>query len=214
MIRHETINENNINSILLIGSLSRTTTFIQILKKLFKYNKDITKQLINIESMNDLPFYNDENYEDYYIAAGAAIQSYNLGTLVNKYILLDICPISFGIESLDGLMDFVIEKGDKIPKLNQKFIKIKRNNANCKNENFLEINIYEGENKEVNKNKLISCVNIDKKNFNNEKITNNYIEILIQFEIDKYFNLKVFVLEPKTLKRRFECLINIDIIKG
>ena len=214
MIRHETINENNINAIVLIGSLSRTTTFIQMLKKLFKYNKDITKQLINLESMNDLPFYNDEIYEDYYIAAGAAIQSYNIGTLVNKYILLDICPISFGIESLDGLMDFVIEKGDKIPKLNQKFIKIKRNNANCKNENFLEINIYEGENKEVNKNKLISCVNIDKKNFNNEKITNNYIEILIQFEIDKYFNLKVFVLEPKTLKRRFECLINIDIIRG
>ena len=72
-------------------------------------------------------------------------------------------------------MDFVIEKGEKIPKINQKFIKIKRNNTSCKNENLLEINIYDGEYKEANKNKLIYCVKIDKKNFNNEKITNNYI---------------------------------------
>ena len=211
MIRHEAISENNINSLVLIGSLSRTNVFVQMLKKVFKYNKDILYQLTYIETNNDLPLYNDEIYDDYFITAGAAIQSYNISKIENKYLLLDICPISFGIESLDGLMDFVIEKGEKIPKINQKFIKIKRNNTSCKNENLLEINIYEGEYKEANKNKLISCVKIDKKNFNNEKITNNYIEILIQFEIDKYFNLKVFVLEPKTLKRRFECLINIDI---
>ena len=68
--------------------------------------------------------------------------------------------------------------------------------------------------KQIYKNKLISCANIDKKNFKNEKIGNNYIELLIQFEIDKYYNLRVYVLEPKTLKRRFECLINIDIIRG
>ena len=124
---------------------------------------------------------------------------------------MDICPNSFGIESLNGCMEFVIEKGTIIPTINQKFIKIKTNN---KNENLLEIKIYEGENKEIINNKLISFANIDKKNFKNEKIGNNYIELLIQFEIDKYYNLKVYVLEPKTLKRRFECLINIDIIKG
>ena len=126
---------------------------------------------------------------------------------------MDICPNSFGIESLNGCMEFIIEKGTKIPIINQKFIKIKKYNDNIKNDNFLEINIYEGENKEVVKNKLISNANIDKKNFKNEKIGNNYIELLIQFEIDKYYNLRVYVLEPKTLKRRFECLINIDIIK-
>ena len=215
MIKNEKINENTINSILLIGTLSKTNLFIQMLKKLFKYNKYILNQLSNIETMSIFSLdYINEIHDDYYITSGAAIQSYNIGITNIQYYLEDICPLSFGIESLDGMMKFIIEKGEKIPIINQRFIKIKKNNENSNKENYLEINIYEGENKEVNKNKLISSVNIDKKNFKNEKICNNYIELLIQFEIDKKFNLRVFVLEPKSLKRRFECLINIDIYKG
>ena len=210
ILKKEKVNENNITNILLIGSLSKTNIFIQMLKELFKFNKDIINQLTKREKNNN---YNDEIYDDYLIAAGAAIQSYNLENINSNYLLMDICPNSFGIESLNGCMEFIIEKGTKIPIINQKFIKIKKYNDNIKNANFLEINIYEGENKEVVKNKLISNANIDKKNFKNEKIGNNYIELLIQFEIDKYYNLRVYVLEPKTLKRRFECLINIDIIK-
>ena len=213
MIINEKINESNIKSLILIGSLSRTDSFIRMLKKLFKYNKYIITQLSNIEAINNYigdDF--DEIFDDYYVAAGAAIQSYNLDSTNSKYFLKDICPISFGIETLDGMMEFVIEKGEKIPIKNQKFIKIKKNNES-KNEKYLEINIYEGENKEVNKNKLISCVNIDKKNFKNEKICNNYIELLIQLEIEQFFNLRVFVLDPKSLKRRFECIINFDVFK-
>ena len=41
-----------------------------------------------------------------------------------------------------------------------------------------------------------------------------YIELLIQFELEQCCNLRVFILDPKTAKKRFECLINIDIIKG
>jgi molecular chaperone DnaK (HSP70) len=181
-----------------------------MLEKLFKYNKDIINQLNQTEKMN--ASFNRESYDDYLLAVGAAIQSYNLYNINNKCTLIDICPISFGIETLDGQMEFVIEKGIKIPAINKKFIKIKKEND--KNSNYLEINIYEGENKEVINNKLISCANISKRNFKNEKICNNYIELLIQFEVDKYCHLRVYVLEPKTLKKRFECLINIDIIKG
>ena len=212
MLKKEKMNENNINHILLIGPISKTDSFIQMLKKLFKYNKEILNQLYQIEKINNTS--NKELFDDFLVASGAAIQSYNLINADTKHTLIDICPISFGIETLDGLVEFVIEKGVKIPIINQKFIKIKKENEKNKNSNYLEINIYEGENKEVIKNKLISCVNIDKRNFKNEKICNNYIELLIQFEIDKYFNLRVYVLEPKTLKRRFECLINIDIVKG
>ena len=218
MLKEGKINENNINDIILIGPISKTNLFIQMIKKLFKYNKDIVNQLSLIEKINNsyennISNDNDTNKEqildDFLVACGAAIQSYTLSNINSKILLIDISPNSFGIESLDGLMEFVIEKGTKIPVKNQKFVKIKNNN-----ENYLEINIYEGENKDINKNKNISCVNIDKKNFKNEKICNNYIELLIQFEIDKYFNLRVYVLEPKSLKRRFECLINIDVIRG
>ena len=36
---------------------------------------------------------------------------------------------------------------------------------------------------------------------------------MIQFELDSYLNLKVFVLDSKNLKKKFECLIKFDIIK-
>ena len=78
----------------------------------------------------------------------------------------------------------------------------------------MEINVYEGDNVLVSKNRNISSVKNDKKNFKNDKIGNNYIEILMQFEIDKNDNLRVYVLDPQTLRKRFECLINTDIIKG
>ena len=210
MFKKEKTNENNITNILLIGSMTKTNIFIQMLKKLFKYNNQIITKLSLIEKRDN----SSEIYDDFFVVCGAGILSKNLNNINTKCILNDICPMSFGIESLDGLMEFVVEKGTKIPTINQKFIKIKKENENDKNENYLEINVYEGENKEANKNNHISCVNIDKRNFKNEKICNNYIELLIQFEIDKNFNLRVFVLEPINLKRRFECLVNIDIIRG
>ena len=210
LFKKEKTNENNISNILLIGKMTKSIIFIQMLKKLFKYNKEIIQKLSLIEKRDN----SIESYDDFFIVCGAGILSYNLNNINSKCILNDICPISFGIESLDGLMEFVVEKGTKIPVVNQKFIKIKKENENDKNENYLEINVYEGENKEAYKNNLISCVNIDKRNFKNEKICNNYIELLIQFEIDKNFNLRVFVLEPINLKRRFECLVNIDITRG
>ena len=210
LFKKEKTNENNISNILLIGNLTKTNIFIQMLKKLFKYNKEIITKLSLIDKRDNF----SEIYDDFFVVCGAGILSYNLNDINSKCILNDICPMSFGIESLDGLMEFVVEKGAKIPTINQKFIKIKKENENDKNENYLEINVYEGENKEANKNNHISCVNIDKRNFKNEKICNNYIELLIQFEIDNNFNLRVFVLEPINLKRRFECLVNIDIIRG
>ena len=101
------------------------------------------------------------------------------------------------------------EKGTNLPVQKNKCIKIKNDG-----EKFLEIKIYEGEDNNVIKNKLISEVKIDKRNFKNEKVGNNYIEILIQFEISSELNLCVYVLDSKTMKRRFECLINIDVIKS
>ena len=105
-------------------------------------------------------------------------------------------------------MDFVIEKGTSIPVQKNKNIKI-RNDG----EKNLEIRIYEGEDNNVSKNQLISAANINKGNFKSEKVGNNYIEILIQFEISSDLNLSVYVLDIKTKKRRYECLINIDIKK-
>ena len=78
----------------------------------------------------------------------------------------------------------------------------------------MEINIFEGDNRYVKNNRLISCANIDKRNFKEEKIGDGFIELLVEFEINSCSNLSVYVLDVKTFKRRFECLTNLDMVKG
>ena len=181
-----------------------------MLKTLFKHNRLLFNQLSNISN-------NSDNNNDFYSVIGGVIQAKNYlyednlnlnNEIENIFSLNDISPISFGVETLNGMMDFVIEKGTSIPVQKNKNIKI-RNDG----EKNLEIRIYEGEDNNVSKNQLISAANINKGNFKSEKVGNNYIEILIQFEISSDLNLSVYVLDIKTKKRRYECLINIDIKK-
>ena len=202
VLKKSKLSENDIDNILLLGPLTQKNIFKKLLKDLFKFNKTILNKL-----------FAENKTENYQIIAGALMQSFNIFNKIEKFKLNDITTASFGVETLGNNMDIVIEKGSKIPIKKQKFIKINKN-SNKNNDQYLEINIYEGENELVSKNRSISSVNIDKRNFKNDKIGNNYIEILIQFEIDKNYNLRVYVLDPQTLRRRFECLINIDIIKS
>ena len=201
ILKKAKLSEINIDNILLIGSSSRTDKIKNILRELFKHNRFLYNKLaLSILSESD---------NDFYSVIGAAIQANNLITNEPKYKLNDITPMSFGVETINGLMEFIIEKDTDIPVQKEKFVKIKNDDGK-----FIGIKIYEGEDNKVIKNRLISSANIDKKNFKAEKVGKNYIEILIQFEIDSNLNLCVYVLDVKTYKRRFECLINIDIVKS
>ena len=201
ILKKAKLSEINIDNILLIGSTSRSDKVKNILKDLFKHNRLLYNKLsFSVQSDSD---------NDFYIVIGAAIQASNLLVDEPKYILEDIIPMSFGVETIDGLMEFVVEKGTSMPVKKEKLVKIKNDR-----ENSLEIKIYEGEDPNVNKNRLISSAKIDKRNFKLEKIGKDFIEILIQFEIDSNLNLCVYVLDIKTFKRRFECLINIDVVKS
>ena len=201
ILKKSKLSEINIDNILLIGSMSRTEKIKNILKDIFKHNRLLYNKL------SSSLLYDNDN--DFYIVIGAALQASNLINEQPKYIISDITPMSFGVETVNGLMEFVVEKGTNIPVQKEKFVKIKNDG-----EKFLEIKIYEGEDINVNKNRLISSANIDKRNFKMEKVGKDFIEILIQFEIDPNLNLCVYVLDVKTFKRRFECLINIDVVKN
>jgi molecular chaperone DnaK len=150
IIKRAKLSEINIDNILLIGSTSRTDKIKSILKELFKHNRLLYNK-ISLSLSSD-------GGDDFYIVIGAAIQSMNLLTKEEpKYILSDLTPISFGVEIMNGLMEFVIENGTKIPVQKEKFVKIKN-----LGEEFLEIKIYEGEDNNANKNKFISSANIKK----------------------------------------------------
>ena len=212
-IKEAKLSEINIDHVLLMGNISRSDKIKNLLKNLFKHNRLVFNKLS--EKNN-----NSEINNDFFTVIGGAIQAKNylyeinnnfnnINNIENISLLNDITPMSFGVETINGMMDFVVEKGTNLPVEKNKYIKIRNDGEKC-----LEIKIYEGEDDKVCNNKLISSANIDKRNFKFEKAGNNYIEILLQFVISSDLNLCVYVLDIKTMKKRFECLINIDLIKS
>ena len=160
ILKTSKLSEINIDNILLIGSTSRTDKIKNILKELFKHNRYLYNKLCSSHS--------SDHDNDFYIVIGSALQASTLITKEPKYILNDITPMSFGVETINGIMEFVVEKGTRIPVQKEKLVKIKNDGEQC-----LEIKIYEGEDNNVNKNRLISSANIDKRNFKNIKIIGN-----------------------------------------
>ena len=203
-ILNSNIETKDIYDIILLGNIAQNKSLKNMISELFKDdNKKVYDKLINT---------NHENYKDInnYIINGAIIQCLNSNMIIPKYKFINLTFSSFGIETLNGIMDIVIEKGSNIPIKFNKYVKIKKPEGN---NNMININIYEGENKYTKDNRLISSTFIDINNFKYEKNDEKSIELLFQFFIDSSYNLKVFILEKNTFKTKFECSINIDKIK-
>ena len=200
ILKKAKLTEKNIDLIILIASKVTKNKIFSMIKNIFTNSKII---------------YN--NCSDY-IVTGATMQALNNNMIKPFYKFIDITNMNFGIETLNGIMDIIVPKGLKLPIQKIKYVKIKNNDNNDGENNhlnkYLEINIFEGDNKFVKNNRLISCANIDKRNFKEEKIGEGYIELLVEFEINNYSSLSVYVLDIKNFKRRFECLTNLDMVKG
>jgi molecular chaperone HscA len=200
ILKKSKLTEKNIDIIIIIASKMTANKINTMIKNIFPTSK----------------IYNNCNN---YIVTGATMQALNNSMIKPLYKFVDITSMNFGIETLNGLMDIIVPKGLKLPVQKIKYVKIKNNNGNnMENSNhsnkYLEINIFEGDNKYVKNNRLISCANIDKRNFKEEKIGEGYIELLVEFEINNYSCLSVYVLDINNFQRRFECLTNLDMVKG
>ena len=201
ILKKSKLSEKNIDIIIIISSKITANKINIMLKNIFPNSKILYKNCNN------------------YIVTGATMQALNNNMIKPLYKFIDITNMNFGIETLNGFMDIIIPRGLKLPVQKIKYVKIKSNDGNnTENSNhlnkYLEINIFEGDNKYVKNNRLISCANIDKRNFKEENIGEGYIELLVEFEINNYSCLSVYVLDIKNFQRRFECLTNLDMVKG
>lgn len=123
---------DEINYIIFVGGSSKLDEF-----------KYYISNLYNIKILNHID-------QDLIVCMGAAIETCSIVNNTNSIKLIDVVPISIGIQSDNDKMCKIIEKGDKIP-----IKKFKYFTNEYDNQTEIDILIFQGENELTKYNKLI-----------------------------------------------------------
>src|SRR3990167_2495790 len=123
---------NQIDEVILVGGSTRIPKVQEIAKEFFKKEPN--------KSVNP----------DEVVSVGAAIQGAILAGEVTDVLLLDVTPLSLGIETMGGIMTKLIEKNTTIPAKKSQVFSTAENNQTS-----VDIRVFQGEREVANANKLL-----------------------------------------------------------
>ncbi|HEU4859441.1 MAG TPA: Hsp70 family protein, partial [Chitinophagaceae bacterium] len=130
------LSSKEIDEVVLVGGSTRVPVVKEAVSKFF--GRDV----------------HDELNPDEVVALGAAVQADILAGNNKDFLLLDITPLSLGIETMGGLMDVLIPRNSKIPS------KAARQYTTQKDgQNGMRISVYQGERDLVNDNRKLAEFN-------------------------------------------------------
>ncbi len=126
-----------IDEIVLIGGSTRIPKIQEMVKEFFN-GKELCKSI------------NPDEAVAYGAAYQAAILNDNEENGIEKLVLLDVTPLSLGVELVDGSMSVIIKRNSMIPFRNKQIY-----NTAYEYQKFIPISIYQGERKKASENHLL-----------------------------------------------------------
>ncbi|MGX7589211.1 molecular chaperone DnaK [Candidatus Vidania fulgoroideorum] len=156
-IKDSAINISDIDEVILVGGMTRTPI---IQKKVREFFKKEPKKSVN---------------PDEAVAIGASIQGQILSGDRKDILLLDVTPLSLGIETLGGVMTKMIKKNTTIPTKHSQVFSTAEDNQSS-----VTIKVYQGERDIANTNKLLGEFNLEEI----EQAPRGVPQIEVMFDID------------------------------
>lgn len=138
VVKDAGLNKSDIKEVVMVGGSTRVPLVQEEVKK--EFGKELNK------SVNP----------DEVVAIGAAIQGAVIKGDVKDVLLLDVTPLSLGIETLGGVMTKVIEKGTTIPVKKSQVFSTAEDNQNA-----VTIHVLQGEREFARDNKSLGQFNLE-----------------------------------------------------
>lgn len=137
-LRDAKLSEKEIDEVVMVGGMTRMPKVNEIVKKFF--NKEPHKGV----------------NPDEVVAHGAAVQGGVLGGQVQDVVLLDVTPLSLGIETLGGVFTKLIERNTTIPTKKSEIF-----STAADNQPSVDIHVLQGEREMASHNKTIGRFRLD-----------------------------------------------------
>jgi molecular chaperone DnaK len=167
------LSTNQIDEVILVGGSTRIPKVQEIVKEFFKKEPN--------KSVNP----------DEVVSVGAAIQGAVLAGDVTDVLLLDVTPLSLGIETMGGVMTKLIEKNTTIPAKKSQVFSTAENNQTS-----VDIRVFQGEREMAATNKLLGQFRLE----GIPAAPRGVPQIEVTFDIDANGILNVSAIDKGTQK--------------